>query len=352
MSHPTPSGTSGEPVVTVRYWAGMRAAAGVETELVTARTLDEALRLVRDAHDAAFGRSLSVCSLVLDEEPVGRRDPASLVLSDGAVVEVLPPFAGGSHAHAGGPTARWPAVALAVLAGLVLVLAGQSGAAAVLAVVIVMQLPLVAGWHRGFGAADPVGGMVVGAVVAVAADVAVWLDDEPPSIAPVAAVVGASFLLGAVQQLARRDGRGGLTVSLAATTSLGALVAAMAAWPVLVRLPDGDVFVTVAALSVAAASLARLVSALPVAAVMVPGFGFISGLVLGGLVDGVTVPVGAAIGVTVSLPVLIADVLARRDPWQVAPDAGPALRTWPAAAVWPFALAAPLAYFVVRIAVT
>ena len=350
MSHPTPSGTSGEPVVTVRYWAGMRAAAGVETEQVAARTLDEALRLVRDAHDTAFGRSLSVCSLVVNEEPVGRRDPASLGLSDGAVVEVLPPFAGGSHAPPD-PAPRWPGVVLAVAAGLVLVLAGQSGAAAVLAVVVVMQLPLVAGWHRGFGAADPVGGMVVGAVVAVAADVAVWLDDEPPSMAPVAAVVGASFLLGAVQQLARRDGRGGLTVSLAATTSLGALVAAMAAWSVLVRLPDGDAFVTVAALSVAAASLARLVSALPVAAVMVPALGFISGLVLGGLVAGVTVPVGAAIGVTVSLPVLIADVLARRDPWQVVPEAGPALRTWPASAVWPFALAAPLAYLVVRIAV-
>jgi len=349
VSHPTPSGTSSEPVVTVRYWAGMRAAAGTATEQVPARTLADVLRLARDSRDAAFARSLSVCSLVVDEEPVGRRDPAAVVLADGAVVEVLPPFAGGAHAQPD-PLPRWPGVALAVAAGLALVLAGQSGAAAVLAVVAVLQLPLIAGWHRGFGATDPVGGMVVGAVVAVAADVAVWLDDEPPSIAPVAAVVGASFLLGAAQQLARRDGRDGLTLSLAATTSLGALVAAMAAWPVLERLPDGEAIVTVAALSVVASSLARLVAAMPVAAVMAPALGFISGLVLGGLVDGVTVPVGAAIGVTVSLPVLVADVIARRDPRPVVSESGGGLGTWPAAAVWPFALAAPLAYLVVRIA--
>jgi molybdopterin converting factor small subunit len=330
----------------------MRQAAGVETEQVAARTLAEVLLAVRHRRDEAFARSLGVCSLVVSEQPVGTRDVESVTLAEGDVVEVLPPFAGGSHAPAepsesgtrlpAGPN-RGPVVALAVLGGLALVLAAQSGDAAVLLVAVLLQLPLIAGWHRGLGVPDPVGGMVVGTVVAAATDVAVWLDHTPASIAPVAAVVAASFLLGAVQQLARRDDRSLLLVSMAATTSLGALVAAMAAWPVLVRLADGDSVVTVAALAVAAASLARLVGALPVSAVMVPGFGLISGLVLGGLLVGVTVPVGAAIGVAVSLPVLVADVLDRRDPRLVR-------SSWPAAAVWPFALAAPLAYLVVRVA--
>jgi molybdopterin converting factor small subunit len=340
------------PTVTVRYWAGMRQAAGVETEQVAGQTLAEVLLAVRHRRDEAFARSLAVCSLVVSEKPVGTRDAESVTLVEGDVVEVLPPFAGGSHAAPAEPSQsrtpvlsgsnRGPAVVLAVLGALALVLAAQSGDAAVLLVAVLLQLPLLAGWHRGLGVSDPVGGMVVGAIVAVATDVAVWLDQVPASIAPVAAVVAASFLLGAVQQLARRDDRQFLLVSLAATTSLGALAAAMAAWPVLVRLADGDSVVTVAALAVAVSSLARLVGALPVAAVMVPGLGLITGLVLGGLLVGVTVPVGAAIGVAVSLPVLIADVLDRRDPRLV-------LGAWPAAAVWPFALAAPLAYLVVRV---
>jgi len=210
-------------------------------------------------------------------------------------------------------------------------------------VAVLLQLPLLAGWHKALGVTAPAGGVVVGAVVATVADVTVWLWDGAASLTPLAAVVGATFLLGAVHQLARRDDRSGLTASLAATIALGVLVASLAVWPLLVRLPDGEAVTSVAGVSVAVASLARLVRALPVAAVMVVGLGLMSGLVLGGLLDGVTVTSGAAIGVVVSLPVLVADLLDRRDPRLT-------LNAWPAAAVWPFALAAPLAYLVARIA--
>ena len=80
---------------TVRYWAGARAAAGVASESTSARTLAEALLLARSVRDDRFGRVLEVCSFVVDGEPVGARDHADVLLSDGGLVDVLPPFAGG-----------------------------------------------------------------------------------------------------------------------------------------------------------------------------------------------------------------------------------------------------------------
>jgi molybdopterin synthase sulfur carrier subunit len=83
-------------VAVLRYWAGARAAAGVETERVAAATLQEALDAARAGRDDSFGRVLSVCSFVVDEQPVGRMPAADVVLQPDAVVEVLPPFAGGA----------------------------------------------------------------------------------------------------------------------------------------------------------------------------------------------------------------------------------------------------------------
>lgn len=80
----------------LRYWAGARAAAGVETERVEAATLREALDAARAGRDEHFGRILGVCSFVVDEQPVGRAEPADVQLPPDAVVEVLPPFAGGA----------------------------------------------------------------------------------------------------------------------------------------------------------------------------------------------------------------------------------------------------------------
>jgi len=78
--------------VTVRYFAGARAAAGVDTELREAATLDELVgRLVAD-HGDRLERVLTACSFLVDGTQT--RDRTS-VLAPGAVVDVLPPFAGG-----------------------------------------------------------------------------------------------------------------------------------------------------------------------------------------------------------------------------------------------------------------
>ncbi len=87
--------SSAGPRVVLRYWAGARQAAGTPEESVTAATLAVALGVARSTRDAEFARVLGICSFLVDEQPVGTRDPGSVELVDGAVVDVLPPFAGG-----------------------------------------------------------------------------------------------------------------------------------------------------------------------------------------------------------------------------------------------------------------
>ncbi len=78
--------------VTVRYFAGARAAAGVDTEQRSAGTLDELVRDLAEHHGEKLAKVLPACSFLVDGTTT--RDPA-LVLAPGAVVDVLPPFAGG-----------------------------------------------------------------------------------------------------------------------------------------------------------------------------------------------------------------------------------------------------------------
>ncbi len=79
----------------LRYWAAAKEAAGVAAEQVEATFLDQALALARTRHDARFTTVLGRCSFVVDGDPVGGRDHASIVLADDSLVDVLPPFAGG-----------------------------------------------------------------------------------------------------------------------------------------------------------------------------------------------------------------------------------------------------------------
>ena len=55
----------------------------------------EALDAARASRDARFAQVLSVCSFVVDGDPVGGRDTASVSLVGVELVDVLPPFAGG-----------------------------------------------------------------------------------------------------------------------------------------------------------------------------------------------------------------------------------------------------------------
>lgn len=78
--------------VTVRYFAGARAASGVDTETREAGTLDQLVGQIVADHGERLERVLTACSFLVDGTTT--RDRA-LQLSPGAVVDVLPPFAGG-----------------------------------------------------------------------------------------------------------------------------------------------------------------------------------------------------------------------------------------------------------------
>ena len=128
-------------IVTLRYWAAAREAAGVAEETITAETLAEALAAARgkpedSGHCGPAGQGspgdpgsrnrggpgpggqgspegpgrqgspggvpgsrlrsvLARSSFLIDGVPVGTRAPEAVVLRDSAVIEVLPPFAGG-----------------------------------------------------------------------------------------------------------------------------------------------------------------------------------------------------------------------------------------------------------------
>jgi len=76
----------------VRYFAGARAAAGVEAETREATTLDQLVEAIVADHGERLERVLTACSFLIDGTQT--RERAS-VLAPGAVVDVLPPFAGG-----------------------------------------------------------------------------------------------------------------------------------------------------------------------------------------------------------------------------------------------------------------
>jgi sulfur-carrier protein len=89
----------GDETVTVRYWAGARAAAGTAQDSFVATaglTLADLVGQVLERHPGdRMSRTVAACSVLVGEQPVGTRDPASVELEPGAVVELLPPFAGG-----------------------------------------------------------------------------------------------------------------------------------------------------------------------------------------------------------------------------------------------------------------
>ncbi len=81
----------GAETVTVRYWAGARAAAGVDGETVLGvRTVGDLVGHLVSSRPA-LGPVIPVCSVLVDGRASSGDDPVPA----GAVVEVLPPFAGG-----------------------------------------------------------------------------------------------------------------------------------------------------------------------------------------------------------------------------------------------------------------
>lgn len=94
MTGPKPADPS--PLVTVRYWAAAREAAGCVSERLTASSLADVIRSAGDLHGPQLRRLLEICSFIVGDQPARRADAEAIDLETGAVVEVLPPFAGGS----------------------------------------------------------------------------------------------------------------------------------------------------------------------------------------------------------------------------------------------------------------
>ena len=76
---------------TIRYWAAARAAAGTSEESCEGDTLGAALDRARAERGPEFARVLAHSSFLID----GVRARADTPLAENAVIEVLPPFAGG-----------------------------------------------------------------------------------------------------------------------------------------------------------------------------------------------------------------------------------------------------------------
>jgi molybdopterin synthase sulfur carrier subunit len=90
----TPSASVLAPAkVTVRFFAGARAAAGgVSSEPAEAHSLDELVQLLTDRHGERLGVVLKAASFLVDGLSCHDRHAA---LPSAATIDVLPPFAGG-----------------------------------------------------------------------------------------------------------------------------------------------------------------------------------------------------------------------------------------------------------------
>ena len=84
-------------IVTFRYWAAAKEAAGTAEETVAAETLADALAAAgaRAGRDSRLRAVLARSSFLIDGNPVGVRALDAVRLDDASVIEVLPPFAGG-----------------------------------------------------------------------------------------------------------------------------------------------------------------------------------------------------------------------------------------------------------------
>lgn len=86
-------------VITVRYWAGAKHAAGTDHDDLPSATpltlADVRERAIALHPGTRLAEVLAVCSTLVGERPVGTADPTELEIRPGETVEFLPPFAGG-----------------------------------------------------------------------------------------------------------------------------------------------------------------------------------------------------------------------------------------------------------------
>jgi molybdopterin synthase sulfur carrier subunit len=81
--------------ITVRYWAAARSAAGCESDELSGETLADVIAASGALHGPGLAMLLDICAYLIDGSPAKRVEADRVVLVSGAVIEVLPPFAGG-----------------------------------------------------------------------------------------------------------------------------------------------------------------------------------------------------------------------------------------------------------------
>ena len=93
------SATGETGLITVRYWAAARSAAGIATdeiEVSGAVSLGEVVRRAGALHPGTrLPDVLRICSVLVGDRPVSAADPDAVPVEPGSQVEFLPPFAGG-----------------------------------------------------------------------------------------------------------------------------------------------------------------------------------------------------------------------------------------------------------------
>lgn len=85
--------------ISVRYWAGARAAAGTSEDVIAvsdAITLADVMARAIALHPGTrLADVLAVCSTLVDDLPTASVDAAEVAVRPGQTVQFLPPFAGG-----------------------------------------------------------------------------------------------------------------------------------------------------------------------------------------------------------------------------------------------------------------
>ena len=95
-----PDNKMGTGLVTLRYWASARAAAGVDSDPLDVSGLTTLADLISrakalHADSSRFADVISCCSVMVGDRPVTSGDPEQVQVPAGSTVEFLPPFAGG-----------------------------------------------------------------------------------------------------------------------------------------------------------------------------------------------------------------------------------------------------------------
>jgi len=95
----SPDAGSETEVITVRYWASARSAAGVEADRLPVEgpiSLTEVVTRAVGLHPGSrLAEVLHACSVLVGDRPVASAEPDDVRVAPGASVEFLPPFAGG-----------------------------------------------------------------------------------------------------------------------------------------------------------------------------------------------------------------------------------------------------------------